>query len=513
MDTLRNTRTPARWLSAGAMLLALAGGAWADDPPARVGRLAWSAGDVTLRPTRSADAAAAALNWPVTTGNVIATGPSGRAEVTVGAVALRLDVGTEVEVQQLDDAQMRLRLVRGSLALRSASPEDAAAARIETPLGRITQPQAGALRVDLRGSAVEATAWRGNIGFNGGGSNYTFTAGQHAQIVPAAGGVTVSMLPVAVDDFQRFVQARDSAGTLHRAAQYVSPETTGVESLDAFGTWLNTPDYGSVWLPDVMPDWAPYRVGQWTWVAPWGWTWVDSAPWGFAPFHYGRWAMWNGRWAWVPGTYVARPVYAPALVAWTGPVPVAPGVSLSVGVGSSVGWFPLGPREVYVPPYGVSGVYVHNVNITHVTSVAEIDRVVHVHPVPGAAVPVRHYMFAGNPRALSQVDAREWQARRGAMPHVGMAPVGMAHLAATHERERGLAPRMWAPERHDMLHEAPRPLWHREREMPHPLAAEPRADEAGREPHLLERRHAAMPMGREEAERGEHGPHLEGGRR
>ena len=23
--------------------------------------------------------------------------------------------------------------------------------------------------------------------------------------------------------------------------------------------------------------------------APWGWTWVDDAPWGFAPFHYGRW--------------------------------------------------------------------------------------------------------------------------------------------------------------------------------------------------------------------------------
>ena len=33
------------------------------------------------------------------------------------------------------------------------------------------------------------------------------------------------------------------------------------------------------------------------------------------------------------------------------------------------GWFPLGPREPYVPPYTVSNVYVRNINISHVTVV------------------------------------------------------------------------------------------------------------------------------------------------
>ena len=57
----------------------------------------------------------------------------------------------------------------------------------------------------------------------------------------------------------------------------------------------------AVWYPNVYPGWAPYREGHWAWVEPWGWTWVDDAPWGFAPFHYGRWVNVGGRWGWVPG--------------------------------------------------------------------------------------------------------------------------------------------------------------------------------------------------------------------
>jgi hypothetical protein len=70
-------------------------------------------------------------------------------------------------------------------------------------------------------------------------------------------------------------------------------------------------------------------------------------------------------WGWVPapapvvGVVYVRPVYAPALVAWVG------GPRFGVGVGVNVGWFPLGPREVYVPSYPVSRRYVTNVNVTN----------------------------------------------------------------------------------------------------------------------------------------------------
>jgi hypothetical protein len=43
----------------------------------------------------------------------------------------------------------------------------------------------------------------------------------------------------------------------------------------------------------------------------------------------------------------------------------SPGVNVSIGFGSGVGWFPLGPREVYVPGYWHSRRYIHNINITN----------------------------------------------------------------------------------------------------------------------------------------------------
>ena len=49
-----------------------------------------------------------------------------------------------------------------------------------------------------------------------------------------------------------------------------------------------------------------------------GWYYDDKTPWGQIVHHYGRWFYHRNAWCWAPGTYVARPVYAPALVAWIG---------------------------------------------------------------------------------------------------------------------------------------------------------------------------------------------------
>jgi hypothetical protein len=124
---------------------------------------------------------------------------------------------------------------------------------------------------------------------------------------------------------------------------------TGAEELDRYGRWSQDPEYGPLWFPqDVGPGWAPYTMGRWLWVEPWGWTWVDAAPWGFAPFHYGRWVQRGSRWGWAPGRYEHRPVYAPALVGWVGgPPPHRPGVdiNISIGRGGPRNWYPLGPRD------------------------------------------------------------------------------------------------------------------------------------------------------------------------
>ena len=168
--------------------------------------------------------------------------------------------------------------------------------------------------------------------------------------------------------------------------------------------------------------WSPYHYGHWAWVEPWGWTWIDDAPWGFAPFHYGRWAMAGGGWVWIPGRLdVARPVYAPALVAFVG----GPRFGVSIGVGGGVGmaaWFPLGPGEVYRPSYHVSEVYVRQVNVTHVHDITNITDVTNVRYVnrtaPGGVTVMRTKTFAGAParRAVRRAGESTGARPRGSGP-------------------------------------------------------------------------------------------------
>ncbi len=123
---------------------------------------------------------------------------------------------------------------------------------------------------------------------------------------------------------------------------------------------------------------------------PWGWTWIDDAAWGFAPFHYGRWVQVRSRWAWWPGPYSRRPAYAPALVAWFN----RPGVSISISTGPSVGWFPLAPREHYLPRYSNNVNYIRNINYVtnNITVINPPTR--YANQLPGATI-VNNNVFHG----------------------------------------------------------------------------------------------------------------------
>jgi hypothetical protein len=167
-----------------------------------------------------------------------------------------------------------------------------------------------------------------------------------------------------VDEFDRWAAERDRAFALSASARYVSPDVIGYQDLDAYGTWGLDATYGNVWFPSqVVVGWVPYRDGHWVWVDPWGWTWVDDAPWGFAVTHYGRWAHLRGRWGWVPGPVRSRAYYAPALVVFVGGANFQ--ITISSGLVGGVAWFPLAPREVYLPSYPVSRDYFSNVNISN----------------------------------------------------------------------------------------------------------------------------------------------------
>jgi hypothetical protein len=345
------------------------------DPPGRVARLNYSQGSVSFRPAGEDDWVTAVPNRPIVAGDDLWADEDSRAEVHVGSAAIRLGAQTGITFLALDDLTTQIRLAQGSLIVRVRHVDDDDTYEIDTPNIAFTLLQPGEYRVDVSqdGNQTITTVWHGHGRVTGGGFTYTVVAGQTATFTGSDHlDYDLEQLPDQ-DQFDDWAFQRDGSEDQADSANYVSREMTGYEDLDEYGDWSYVAGYGSCWRPRaVVMGWAPYRFGHWVWVGPWGWTWVEDEPWGFAPFHYGRWASVGGGWFWVPGPVVVRPVWAPALVAFVGG---GPGFRFSAGVG--VGWFPLGPGEVYVPGYHVSRAYVNNVNITN-TSV-NITRVTNVY--------------------------------------------------------------------------------------------------------------------------------------
>lgn len=354
--------------------LLLAGGAAFADPPGRVGRIADIEGRVWVFDGETNEWITALRNRPLTTGDRISTDADARGVLRIGPTTLMVDGRTELEVLRLDDERVSFQLHSGSMTLRLRTRETAQEYQVLTREGSFDPERAGHYRIDRRDDITYATVWSGQLRQQSRASVMTLRAGQRAEFLADSYGQD-RLIALERDAFSDWVMAQEAREERSVSARYVSPEMTGAEDLDRFGRWENSPEYGAVWFPLVLAsDWAPYRYGRWVSISPWGWTWVDDAPWGFAPFHYGRWTRYRDRWCWVPGSYVQRPVYAPALVAWVG----GPQLSVSINIGSHpspvLGWFPLGPREVYMPGYQVSHGYIRSINHNHVNDVVVINR-------------------------------------------------------------------------------------------------------------------------------------------
>ena len=121
----------------------------------------------------------------------------------------------------------------------------------------------------------------------------------------------------------------------------IGPEAntrTFYSSLAPYGSWLQSPEYGSCWQPTaetINPDWRPYvDQGQWLYTDN-GYYWQSGYSWGSIAFHYGRWTQ-TSRYGWI---WIPDKVWGPAWVSWriglaqSGWAPLPPGVGLAVGSG------------------------------------------------------------------------------------------------------------------------------------------------------------------------------------
>lgn len=131
------------------------------------------------------------------------------------------------------------------------------------------------------------------------------------------------------------------------------------DELAYYGDWINNPDYGYVWRPNVGRDFRPYYTkGHWT-MTEFGNTWLSDYEWGWAPFHYGRWFYddYDG-WIWTPDTE-----WGPAWVSWRtgggyyGWAPLGPRINININIGRQFNvpnnyWVFIPQRYIYYPSYG-----------------------------------------------------------------------------------------------------------------------------------------------------------------
>jgi hypothetical protein len=423
------------------------------DPPSRVARLAYVSGSSSFSPGGEREWVRSVVNRPLVTGDRLWVEAGARAELQLGTAAIRVGGATSVTLLNLDDRVVQVQLTQGTLNIRVRRLDRGHVFEVDTPnlAYLIRRPGSYRIHVDADGTATTVIARSGLAEVYGEGRAFITRERQAYRFFDSGLRDYETFALPAPDAFDRFASERDRRWDNSVSRRYVSPELIGYDDLDQYGTWRKVPDYGFVWMPTrVAADWAPYRDGHWTWVEPWGWTWVDDTPWGFAPSHYGRWARFDSGWGWVPGPVAARPVYAPALVVFVGGGNLR--ISGSSGGNGAVGWFPLGPREVYRPSYAVSREYFTSVNtsntvidrsrVTNVYNTTNVTNVTYVNQqVPGAVVAMLAAAFAQS-RPVAKESVRVTREMAVSAPAIAVAPVAPVHTSIV----GGAAPSSKPPE-------------------------------------------------------------------
>lgn len=248
---------------------------------------------------------------------------------------------------------------------------------------------------------------------------------------------------------------------------------TFYDQLSPYGQWIQDPDYGYVWMPDVSQDFKPYATnGHWVYTDE-GWAWDSGYPWGWAAFHYGRWFFRDGYgWMWIPGNE-----WAPAWVSWRnsddyyGWAPMEPGISVNVAYSS--GYNPPPHYWCFVPHQYVASPQINNYYVRETNNVTIINRTTVINNVTvinnnNTTIVNNHYgnnhygvgpdpnevsRFTGAP--LRPTPIRESRAPGGGganggafavyRPHVNSAPpAGDSHAGGT-GRPGGYAPTNFHP--------------------------------------------------------------------
>ncbi|WP_133137921.1 DUF6600 domain-containing protein [Legionella rowbothamii] len=332
------------------------------DPLTDIARLNLITGSVSLLPAGEEQWVDASLNRPLVVGDSLWIDASAKAALEFNnKTAIWLNSSTSFKIINLTENLRQFQLAEGTMVLIANEIKAGQTYEIDTPNIALIINKPGYYRIDVKSKEdSSSTGVSIKIGLAEVYGQNTSTPLEIKE------GTTCRYTGIdlqnpecnlfkSLDEFDNLVlQQEKHTLEAKNTPNYVSPSVLGYQDLESSGSWQTDENYGAIWIPEnVGSEWAPYSDGQWIWLNQWGWTWVDNQPWGFAPFHYGRWAFIDEQWAWVPGPVDVEAIYAPALVVFV------------ETDSNNISWFPLGPGEIYTPAYAVSRAYFNRLNMSN----------------------------------------------------------------------------------------------------------------------------------------------------
>ena len=231
-------------------------------PPGRVGRVSLVSGNLDLRASSGSAWVDAELNQPIFAGEALRTDPRARGEIRIGANTMDLSNSSEIEIASLRDGVTQILLSQGRIGLHLRQAGENETVEIDVPQGGVWLLTPGTYDIEAGGgeALLRVAVFDGNAQFAGAAGDRRIEAGKVAVLTES--GAAASIGPATADDFVAWCRDHDYDETLLATPYYVSRYMTGYDALDSAGIWKINAQYGPVWFPTQLEDWAPYRFGH-----------------------------------------------------------------------------------------------------------------------------------------------------------------------------------------------------------------------------------------------------------
>ncbi len=323
-------------------------------------RIDYLDGDVQVKTADTSEWVPASINMPLMDGDAVWVPEGGRAGIQLrDGTSVRLAESSSLEILAIGGDSFQFYLSVGH-AFVNFRGQKGALFQTDTPVSSSRAYNRARFRIDVSDNGfTDVSVFTGVVFTEGRNGRTKVTAGN---ILSIGGDTYAELAPLGpADDWERWNDDMDKKLEQRYSTRYLPSELSAYSyDFDEYGKWVNSADYGYVWIPTaVSAGWSPYRFGRWTWIGG-DYVWVSYDPWGWAPYHYGRWAFGASTgWCWVPPARGAA-YWGPGYVAW-------------VNTPTYVSWVPLAPGEIYYGHgyYGPHSVNITNININtiHVTNV------------------------------------------------------------------------------------------------------------------------------------------------